>query len=698
MRKLLLLTSFAILAILSNPARAQFCPGAAPWVFDDVPAGDFFCSFITWAAERGITQGCLIIDANHRLFCPNDAVTRSQMAAFVKRLGDVRVEAVDTGPGLTGGPITSVGTINLASTQLLPTTACANNQIPRWNGSVWACGSDANSGGTVTSVGSGTGLTGGPVTSSGALSIATGYQLPQGCTNGQVAKSNGSNVWTCANDTSSGGTVTSITAGNGLTGGTITTSGTIAVDPASTTLTSNFFRQGGNAFGATGVLGTTDNNALDLRVNGGRVMRYEPNAISPSVIGGNPLNNVSAGVRGATIGGGGAPLSADPDFTGEAPNRVTDSYGTIGGGFGNRTGDDAGTAHDGGLATVGGGSVNTASGVASTVGGGSTNTASSTGSTVGGGLANAASGNVSAVGGGNSNSAIGDFATIAGGIGNSASGTHSVATGGDNNHATGARSTVGGGYVNTASGSYSAIAGGAGNTAIGHTSAVVGGNGNTASGDSSLVAGGNFNTASGATSFAAGTMANADADGCFVWNDRSGGSIACGGHGPGDNRVVMRATGGFIFITNASNAVGAQLLPGANAWSIYSDRNYKDHMREVDARLILDRLVDLPITTWNWKSQDAAVLHMGPTAQDFHAAFGLGETPTMINTVDVSGVALAAIKGLNAKVEAQALQIETQRSEIAELRAAHSNEIAELKRSVEVLMARTSPAGRMAER
>ena len=175
MRKLLLLTSFAILSTLSSPARAQFCPGAAPWVFDDVPAGDLFCTFITWAAEHGITQGCLIIDANHRLFCPNDAVTRSQMAAFVKRLGDVRVEAVATGPGLTGGPITSVGTINLASTQLLPTTACANNQIPRWNGSAWACGSDANSGGTVTSVASGTGLTGGPVTTSGTLSIATGY-------------------------------------------------------------------------------------------------------------------------------------------------------------------------------------------------------------------------------------------------------------------------------------------------------------------------------------------------------------------------------------------------------------------------------------------------------------------------------------------------------------------------------------------
>ena len=93
--------------------------------------------------------------------------------------------------------------------------------------------------------------------------------------------------------------------GERLTGGTITTSGTIAVDPASTTLTGNFFRQSGNAFGTTGVLGTNDSFALDVRVNGARVMRFEPNGVTPNVVGGHAVNFVTAGVRGATIGGGG---------------------------------------------------------------------------------------------------------------------------------------------------------------------------------------------------------------------------------------------------------------------------------------------------------------------------------------------------------------------------------------------------------
>ncbi len=59
----------------------------------------------------------------------------------------------------------------------------------------------------------------------------------------------------------------------------------------------NAFFRDGNAFGTAAVLGTTDNHPLDIRVNNARVMRYEPNAISPNVIGGSPANNVTAGVQ-----------------------------------------------------------------------------------------------------------------------------------------------------------------------------------------------------------------------------------------------------------------------------------------------------------------------------------------------------------------------------------------------------------------
>ena len=53
--------------------------------------------------------------------------------------GTGTVTSVATGAGLTGGPVTSAGTINLAATQLLPTVACANGQVPGWNGASWTC-------------------------------------------------------------------------------------------------------------------------------------------------------------------------------------------------------------------------------------------------------------------------------------------------------------------------------------------------------------------------------------------------------------------------------------------------------------------------------------------------------------------------------------------------------------------------------
>ena len=137
MRRCLLAVLFVLVAAAgSGEARAQFCPGVSPWVFDDVLASDPFCGFITKMAQQGVTLGCIVIDANHRLYCPNDSVNRKQMAAFMARLGDA----------------------------LLPPT-CNVGQVLKWNGATWACADDTGGGGgggTVTSVMAGTGLQGSP--------------------------------------------------------------------------------------------------------------------------------------------------------------------------------------------------------------------------------------------------------------------------------------------------------------------------------------------------------------------------------------------------------------------------------------------------------------------------------------------------------------------------------------------------------
>jgi hypothetical protein len=239
------------------------------------------------------------------------------------------------------------------------------------------------------------------------------------------------------------GTVTSIEAGAGLTGGAITHSGTIAVDFGTTSsrvATGNhnhdttYWRLSGNTTGGGEFIGTINNHPLDLRVNNSRVLRLEQAGLSFNVIGGHPDNDVSPGAVAATIGGGGLPVPGN--------NLVTDDFGTVAGGVNNRAGDNA--AADRPSATVGGGASNTASGDSSTVSGGQMNTASGTDSTVGGGEMNRASGLAATVGGGSGNTATFPNCTVAGGTLNAAGGF---------------AATVPGGFQNAAEGSYSFAAG-----------------------------------------------------------------------------------------------------------------------------------------------------------------------------------------------------------------------------------------------
>ena len=78
-----------------------------------------------------------------------------------------------------------------------------------------------------------------------------------------------------------------------------------------------------------------------------------------------------------------------------------------------------------------------------------------------------------------------------------------------------------------------------------------------------------------------------------------------------------------------------------------SDRASKEHFAPVDGSEILARLAELSITSWNYRRDDDSVRHIGPTAQDFRAAFGLGHDNVTLAPVDVEGVSLAAIKELH---------------------------------------------------
>jgi len=135
------------------------------------------------------------------------------------------------------------------------------------------------------------------------------------------------------------------------------------------------------------------------------------------------------------------------------------------------------------------------------------------------------------------------------------------------------------------------------------------------------------------------------------------------------------------------NPETGKYYPGAslNVWgSIYcdavcsavrfetiSDRSQKTAFEAVNNQEILDRVLALPITKWSF-TKAPAIRNLGPMAQDFYAAFGLGTDDKHIGLADEGGVALAAIQGLNQKLEEQAkakdAEIQTLKKSLGELR------------------------------
>jgi trimeric autotransporter adhesin len=373
------------------------------------------------------------------------------------------------------------------------------------------------------------------------------------------------------------------------------------------------FTQGGNAFGAPAVLGTTDGQPLTLGIGGGAGVRIAPSTTvgEPNIIGGHADNGAaSTAIKGAFIGGGGA--------TGGFPNSILANYGVIGGGAGNKVHGNYGA--------------------------------------VGGGAENQAGGSLSGL----------PFTTVGGGFQNSALGESSVVAGGRQNsiYSTGSYSAVGGGRYNIASGSQATVGGGDSNSADGLSSTVPGGFGNTASGEAS---------------FAAGQYAIAAAR-TFIWNSyntsnnlptrtdsfrvqaANGFDVAFGPNR--DYFVAFNAeTAGFIITTST----GAKLSAGG-VWTNNSDRAKRRDFSPINAQNaqdILRKVVSLPLSTWSYFAEDAKIRHIGPMAQDFWKAFGLGYDDKTMTDIDARGVTLAAIQGLDQIVKDRDVEIAQLKSRLA---------------------------------
>lgn len=125
---------------------------------------------------------------------------------------------------------------------------------------------------------------------------------------------------------------------------------------------------------------------------------------------------------------------------------------------------------------------------------------------------------------------------------------------------------------------------------------------------------------------------------------------------------TQTSSGGYIGIGVSSpgapvhHSSGAQLSIGGS-WVNASDRKLKDNFLDIDLMDTLGKIAALPVQLWNYKAEGAGIRHLGPVAQDFFAAFGLGGSETSISTVDASGVALAGVKAIAAALKQLGIEI-----------------------------------------
>ena len=232
---------------------------------------------------------------------------------------------------------------------------------------------------------------------------------------------------------------------------------------------------------------------------------------------------------------------------------------------------------------------------------------------------------------------------------------------------------------------------------------------------------GSYNTANGFQALFNNTSgSNNTANGAFALFHNANGSYntaegvsALSTNTNGSNNIALGYQAG-IAITGSSNIdIGNPGIEGENSTirigtsqtstyligNVYvdgifisSDRNAKENFSPVDYRAVLAKVASLPVTEWNYKKDSNAVQHIGPMAQDFQAAFGRdGTDGKHISVVDESGVALAAIQGLNRKVDEKEARIQEQATEINNLK--HQNDLLaerfnELEATVKQLAAR----------
>ena len=188
-------------------------------------------------------------------------------------------------------------------------------------------------------------------------------------------------------------------------------------------------------------------------------------------------------------------------------------------------------------------------------------------------------------------------------------------------------------------------------------------------------------------------LTNADGSGDTVFKiARSGtGSWNLGHTGTGVFTFNKSGTGGQEFtVRNRNHAVATLDVQGhvrGTTFKNSSSRKLKTGFEAVDSAEILQKVSELPVTSWRYRDDDTASKHIGPVAEDFQRLFGLGDEET-ISTIDIDGVALAAIQGLTIELEEKERRLAILADQLAEERKAKDAQIEDLNERLAAIEAR----------
>ena len=156
-------------------------------------------------------------------------------------------------------------------------------------------------------------------------------------------------------------------------------------------------------------------------------------------------------------------------------------------------------------------------------------------------------------------------------------------------------------------------------------------------------------------------------------------------HSDRDGQLKIQADGDVRI--QFDHDMGISMVDGMGQY--ISDKNLKFDFTEIDPKMILQKVRELPIYYWSYKTQDKA-LHLGPVAQDFAKIFNYGNSETVIHSIDSDGVLLASIQALNDQLR----EMEKGYNNISRLTDRSSGYLTEMNQELDALIQRSTDLDR----